>query len=106
MKNASAIGSVESAFETRIRIASKGSSLCGGFGTIFAAERNKISGGSITYAGSETISSSRGTGLQGEGSGGVIGYGSRGSRKAVHPALAAIIARARQSAPVACIRVE
>jgi hypothetical protein len=33
----------------------------------------KISGGSTTYRGSETLSSSRGTVLIGEGSGGVMG---------------------------------
>ena len=48
----------------------------------------KISGGSITYGGSDTLSNSRGTGLVGDGSGGVIGNELVGPKKAVQPLLA------------------
>jgi len=44
-----------------------------------------MSGGSITYGGSDTMSNSRGAVLAGDGSGGGTGYGSRGAKKAVHP---------------------
>ena len=47
--------------------------MCGGLGTTLSALIMRISGGSITYGGNETMSNSRGTGLLGDGSGGVIG---------------------------------
>ena len=47
----------------------------------------KISGGSMTYGGSETMSSSRGTLLHTGGSDTVAGKGSLGARKAVQPAV-------------------
>ena len=56
--------------------------------------------------GSDTISSSRGTGLWADGSGGVTGYGSRGARNAEHPPLAANITIARQLAGMAVNRLE
>jgi hypothetical protein len=49
----------------------------------------KISGGSMTYGGRETLSNSRGTGLAGEGSDGVIGKELVGPKKVVQPLLAA-----------------
>ena len=55
--------------------------MCGGLGTIFTALIIRISGGSITYGGSDTMSNSRGTVLLGDGSGGVTGYGLIGSKK-------------------------
>jgi hypothetical protein len=45
------------------------------------------------------MSSSRGTALKGDGSGGVIGYGSRGSRNAVHPLLTANTRQTAATAP-------
>src|SRR6187551_1746094 len=59
----------------------------------------------MTYAGNDTMSSSRGTGLHGDGSGGVIGYGSRGSRNAVHPP-AAINNMARHRARMRSTRLD
>src|SRR5688500_3524003 len=56
-----------------------------------------MSGGSITYGGSETMSSSRGTVLCGDGSGGVIGYGSRGSRNDVQPLAATTTAASKKA---------
>jgi hypothetical protein len=44
------------------------------------------------------MSNSRGTWLFGDGSGGVTGYGSRGSKKAVQPPEATSMASARSAA--------
>jgi len=52
------------------------------FRTIFTALIIRMSGGSITYGGSDTISNSRGAELCGEGSGGLIGNDERGAKKA------------------------
>src|SRR5215212_6562050 len=72
---------------------------CGDFGTSLTPSMSKTSGGSTTYRGSVTFSSSLGTGLVGGASAGVMGRELRGSMNAVQPVDAAKAATNSQDRP-------